>query len=117
MDPKELKIIGVERQKILNDILDDLQTQSLRGLFFETREKENRIEEVKNILEEEYEILEFNEHMLKKSVGKEKWVTYIAGTLESTEEIENDYLNYIQGGDGYISDYLNVLDESEYELD
>ena len=34
MNPEELKIIEVERQKILNDILDDLQTQSLRDLFF-----------------------------------------------------------------------------------
>ena len=117
MNPEELKIIGDERQKILNDILDELQIQSLRDLFSDTCEKENRIEKLKNILEEEYEILEFNEHMLKKSGGKEKWVTYIAKTLECIEEIENDYSNYIQGGYGYISDYLGALDESEYELD
>ena len=55
MTPEELKIIEVERQKILNDILEELQTQSLTDLFFETREKENRVKKVKNILEEEYE--------------------------------------------------------------
>ena len=33
MDPEELKIIEDERQGILNGILDELQTQSLRDLF------------------------------------------------------------------------------------
>ena len=47
MSPEELKIIEDERQKILNGILDELQTQSLRDLFYGTREKEGRIEKVK----------------------------------------------------------------------
>ena len=112
---EDLKIIEDERQKILNDILDELQTQSLRGLFYDTHEKENRIETVKNILEEEYELLEFNENMLKKYKGKEPWVTSVSETLEQIEAIDNDYSNYIQGGSGYISEYLYVLDESEPE--
>ena len=33
MNSEELKIIEVERQKILNDILDELQTKSLQELF------------------------------------------------------------------------------------
>ena len=119
MNPEELKIIEDERQKILNDILEELQTKSLKELFFETSDKENRIDKVKNILEEEYELLDFNEYMLKKSEGKECWVTFISETLERIEEIKNDYSNYIQGGYGYISDYLIVLNEieSEYEID
>ena len=43
MGPEELKIIEDEKQIILNDILDELQTQSLRDLFYDTREKEIRI--------------------------------------------------------------------------
>ena len=39
MNPEELKIIEAERQKILNDILDELQTKSLEDLFSDTREK------------------------------------------------------------------------------
>ena len=115
MNPEELKIIEDERQKILNDILEELQTKSLKELFFETSDKEK----VKNILEEEYELLDFNEYMLKKSEGKECWVTSISETLERIKEIENDYSNYIQGGYGYISDYLIALNEieTEYEID
>ena len=115
MDREELKIIKDEKQIILNGILDELQTQSLRDLFYGTRDKEIRMEEVKNILEEEYEKLSMNEFFLKKYKGKEPWVTAVSETLEEIEAIENDYFNYIQGGDGYISWYLDALDESELE--
>ena len=91
MNPEELKIIEVERQETLNDILEELQTKSLKELFLETSDKENRIEKVKNILEEEYELLDFNEYMLKKYEGKECWITSVFETLERIEEIENDY--------------------------
>ena len=47
MNSEELKIIEVERQKILNNILEELQTKSLKDLFSETRDKENRIEKSK----------------------------------------------------------------------
>ena len=53
--------------------------------------------------------------MLKKYEGKEYWITSVTETLERIEEIESDYSNYIQGGDGYISGYLSVLGESESE--
>ena len=89
------------KQKILNDILYDLQAQSLR----DTRE---RAEKVKNILVNEYELLEFNEEMLIKSGGKECWATFISETLERVEGIVNDYSNYIQGGYGCISYYLSL---------
>ena len=115
MDTEGLKIIKDERQTILNGILDELQTQSLRDLFYDTRAKENRIETVKNILEEEYEILYMNEFFVKKYKGKECWVTSVSETLARIEAIENDYSNYTQGGYGYISGYLDVLDESESE--
>ena len=119
MNSEELKIIEDERQKILNDILDELQTQSLRGLFSGTRDKENRIEKVKDLLEEEYEMLNINEYMAKKYKEEEYWVTYISESLGRIEEIENDYSNYIQGGYGYIAWFLDTVYESEteYELD
>ena len=113
MGPEELKIIEDERQDILNGTLDELQTQSLRDLFYDTREKENRVEVAKNILEEEYEILCINESMVEKYKGNECWVTSVPETLARVEAIGNDYSNYIQGGYGYISGYLDVLDESE----
>ena len=115
MNPEELKIIEDEKQIILNEILDELQTQSLRDLFYDTRDKENRMEEVKLILEREYEILKMSEFLLENYKGKGSVVTVVSGTLEAIEAIGNDYLNYIQGGDGYISWYLDALDESEEE--
>ena len=89
MNPEELKIIEDEKQIILNDILDELQTQSLRDLFYGTRDKEDRMEEVKLILERENEILRMNEFFLKKYKGKEPWVTAVSETLEGIEAIEN----------------------------
>ena len=56
-----------------------------------------------------------NDFFLKKYKGGEPWVTAVSETLEEIEAIENDYFNYIQGGDGYISWYLDALDESELE--
>ena len=110
MNPEELKIIETERQKILNDILEELKTKSLKELFFETSNKEKRIEEVKNILEEEYELLDFNKYIAEKK-DDVYWITSVLETQERIEEIENDYPNYIQGGEGYISGYLSVMDE------
>ena len=102
-----------ERQKILNDILYDLQTQRLR----DTRE---RIKKVKNLLVTEYELLEFNKEMLKKSGGDECWATFISETLGRIEGIVNDYSNYIQGGYGCIPYYLSLQEgsgEEEEEID
>ena len=99
-NPEELKIIGAERQEILNDVLEELQTKSLRELFLETSDKENRIEKVKNILEELYESLDFDECMLKYEKDNIFWITSVSETLEIIEEIENDYSNYIRGGRG-----------------
>ena len=50
--------------------------------------------------------------MTKKYKGKECWVTSVSETLERIEAIENDYSNYIQGGYGFISEYLDALNES-----
>ena len=36
---EEIKIIEAERKKIYNEILEDLRTKSLKGLFDETREE------------------------------------------------------------------------------
>ena len=41
MNPEELKIIEAERKEILNDILIELQTKSLKELFLETSDKDN----------------------------------------------------------------------------
>ena len=73
------------------------------------------MEEVKLILEEEYEKLSMNEFYLKKYKGKEPWMAAVFETLEEIEAIENDYFNYIQGGYGYISWFLDALDGSELE--
>ena len=53
--------------------------------------------------------------MVEKYKGNECWVTSVSETLARIEAIGNDYSNYIQGGYGYISGYLDVLDESESE--
>ena len=111
MNSEELKIIEDERQKILNDILEELQTKSLKELFLETSDKENRIEEVKNILEDEYDLLDYNEYMVEKEKDDKYWITAVTETKERIEEIENDYSNYIQGGEGYISGYLSAINE------
>ena len=114
MNSEELKIIGAERKKILNDILEELQTKSLKELFLETSDKEKRIEEVKDILEHEYKLLDDNEFFAKYYKEKENevlWITYIIETQERIHEIENDYSNYIQGGEGYISGYLSAINE------
>ena len=114
MNPEELKIIEAERKEILNDILKELQTKSLKELFLKTSDKEKRIEEVKDILEYEYELLDDNEFFAKYYKGKENevlWITYIIETQERIEEIEKDSSNYIQGGEGYISGYLSTINE------
>ena len=60
MDPEVLKIIEDERQNILNEILDELETERLKDLFRDTRDKEGRIEEVRNVLKTLYDILKYN---------------------------------------------------------
>ena len=115
MNPEELKIIKVEKQEILNGILEELQTKSLKELFSETRDKENRIEKVKDTLEELYEDLHFYEYRVKnnkRQTYKDYWIARVLDVQEIIDEIENDYSNYIQGGGGFISDYLG---ESESE--
>ena len=111
MNSEELEIIEDERQKILNDILEELQTKSLKELFLETSDKENRIEEVKNILEDEYDLLNYDEYMVEEKKDDVYWITSVLETKERIEEIENDYSNYIQGGEGYISGYLSAINE------
>ena len=95
----DLKTIEEERQIILNEILDELETERLKDLFCDTRDKENRIDEVKDILETLYGDLE---HYKRLDVS------------ETLERIQNDYENYIQGGyldSMYDSDsWLNSLD-------
>ena len=117
---EELKLIETERKEILNDILEELQTKSLRELFLETSEKERRVEDVEAILELENDLLNYNEEMLESRRGKEDevyWITTVFETLERIEEIEDDYLNYIHGGEayisGYISGYLSVINEED----
>ena len=115
MNSEELKIIKVERQKILNNILEELQTKSLKDLFSETRDKENRIEKVKDAMEELYEDLHFYERRVKnnkRQTYKDYWIALILDVQEIIDEFENDYSNYIQGGEGFISEYLG---ESESE--
>ena len=53
--------------------------------------------------------------MVEKEKDNIYWITDVIETQERIEEIENDYLNYIQGGEGYISGYLSVINESESE--
>ena len=114
MNPEELKIIEDERKKILNDILEELQTKSLKDLSFETSEKENRIEKVKVALEELYEDLHLYERWARRSIYKDYWNACALDVQEAIDEFENDYSNYIQGGEGFISEYLDE-DESEPE--
>ena len=69
-----------------------------------------RIEEVKNILEDEYGLLDFNEYMVEEKKDDVYWLTAVIETQERIEEIEKDSSNYIQGGEGYISGYLSTMD-------
>ena len=69
-----------------------------------------RIEEVKNILEDEYGLLDFNEYMVEEKKDDVYWLTAVVETQERIEEIEKDSSNYIQGGEGYISGYLSTMD-------
>ena len=132
---EELKFIEAERKEILNDILEELQTKSLRELFLETsekeREKERRIEEVRAILEELSDELRYYERMLRyyermlryngrrqgywREEGDEKsherYKRWMTDVLEIIKEIEDDYLNYIHGGEAYISGYLSDWDD------
>ena len=66
--------------------------------------------EVKNILEDEYGLLDFNEYMVEEKKDDVYWLTAVIETQERIEEIEKDSSNYIQGGEGYISGYLSTMD-------
>ena len=82
------------RKEILNDILEELQTKSLKELFLETSDKEKRMKEAKDALKKMYEDLHFYEIVEEPIFEKE--------IQEIIDEFENDYLNYIQGGEGFI---------------
>ena len=113
MGPEVLEIIEDERQAILSEILDELETHSLKNLFRDMRDKEDRIEEVENILGTLYDMLRYNRRMVRRYKNKGPWSKYVSETLEQIEEIENDYMNYIQGGVGYILGYLESMYESD----
>ena len=117
MNSEELKIIGAERKEILNDILEELQTKSLKDLFSETRDKENRIEKLKDALEELYKDFHYYERRVKNNKRykyKDYWLAKYLETQDIIDAIENDYSNHIQGGYGFISEYLGE-DESGSE--
>ena len=124
---EELKLIEAERKEILNEILEELQTKSLKELFLETSDKEKRIEEVRYILKEEYEILDKDKQRLKSHREKEdeveshrgkedegKLIDDIIVRMRTIDGIKDDYSNYIQGGEGFISDCLRELDKHYY---
>ena len=113
MDSELLKMVEDERQDILNEILNELETHSLKDLFRDTRDKEDRIREVRNILEILYGELKHYRRMVRRCKSKGPWAKYVSETLERIEEIENDYMNYIQGGVGYILGYLDSMYESD----
>ena len=118
MSPEELKIIADERQGILNGILEELQTKSLKDLFSETRDKEDRVGEVKDVLEKLYDELRIYERWVKNNRRQkyhDYWVSCAAFVQDIIGAIEKDYSNYIQGGYGYISVYLDEVNESESE--
>ena len=72
-----------------------------------------RAKEVEDALKIEYELLDFDEYMVEKKKDIEYWVTAVMETKERIREIKNDYLNYINGGEGYISGYLSAIHEIE----
>ena len=78
---------------------------------FETVEE--RSKEVEDALKIEYELLNYDEYMAKEKKGDEYWATAVMETKERIREIITDYLNYINGGEGYISGYLETIYEIE----
>ena len=104
MNSEELRILEDERQKIMDEILEELETKSLKDLFLEMRNKENRMEEVKEILEELNWELDFYN---KTQASRNLWAEDALNTQSIINEIEGDYSNYIQGGEGYISEYCH----------
>ena len=72
-----------------------------------------RAKEVEEALEIEYEILKFNEIFAKEKKDDEYWATAVIETKERIEEIKNDFLNYVEGGEGYISGHLEAIREIE----
>ena len=51
--------------------------------------------------------------MARRCKSKGPWSKYVTETLKRIEEIENDYMNYIQGGVGYILGYLESMYDSD----
>ena len=103
---------------MIYDILEKLQTKSLKDLFLETSDKEKRMKEAKDALEELYKDLHFykrmvkyNERAVKYDIRKKEntvpWEKALLETQETTDEFENDYSNYIQGGERFIFEYLS----------
>ena len=119
MNSEELKIIEAERKKILNDILEELQSKSLKELFLEASDKEKRMKKAKDELEELYKDLYFYKYIIiyneKNKMDTAFWKKTLLNTQEIIDEFENDYSNYIQGGYGFISGYLGNESESEDE--
>ena len=68
------------------------QTKSLKEPFLE-----NRKEKVKNILEDEYDVLDFYENMAKKHEGKECWVAGISENQKSKMTTQITYRVVITG--------------------
>ena len=81
------------------------------SIQFETVEE--RSKEVEEALEIEYELLAIDEIFAKEKKDDEYWATAVMETKERIREIKNDYLNYINGGEGYISGYLEAIYEIE----
>ena len=74
---------------------------------------EERSKEVEDALKIEYELLNYDEYMAKEKKGDEYWATAVMETKERIREIITDYLNYINGGVGYISGYFEGIREFE----
>ena len=108
MNSEELRILEDERQKILDEILEELQTKSLKKLFHETREKESRMKKARDALKELYEDLHRYEYMVRNAMvtSRDRWMERAHDKQKEIDELENDYSNYIQGGYGPIARYL-----------
>ena len=78
---------------------------------FETVEE--RSKEVEDALKIEYELLNYDEYMAKEKKDNEYWATAVMETKERIREIITDYINYINGGEGYISGYFEAIREFE----
>ena len=80
------------------------------SIKFESVEERSKEEDALKI---EYELLNYDEYMAKEKKGDEYWATAVMETKERIREIITDYLNYINGGVGYISGYFEGIREFE----